>query len=106
MRYEIELYFPQPLLEVDKLAEMMCKIKEFSVKAGFNTCVLMSLNDDSAADHGRIDIEVVHRNVDYENHIIKTTVWQKLFYIDGEVIDCDTYSARYSLKRREYHNND
>lgn len=93
MRYEIEQYEHlknHPYADVAIMSDILAQVKKYSEKAGYNRCVLVGMNDYSINDQGRIDLEVVHNDM----------VWQKLFYMDGEVIDCNAYMEKYLMKRR------
>lgn len=95
MRLEVENLYESRVTDVDNMLNILQAIKTFQKSTPFNNCVILDMNDDSIKDHGRIDIELFFQNIDYDNKIVRSQLWQKVFYINGEILDCNTYRHRY-----------
>lgn len=96
MRLQIEKYKGlNDVTDVDNMLKMLQAIKNFVNESIFNQCTILSINDDSVDDHGRIDIELQLQQIDYEKKVVHRQAWQKVFFINGEILDCPTYAHRY-----------
>lgn len=81
---------------VKVLADVFSALTRFAdEQKGFNLCQVLSLSDFSRNDNNRIDIELLFQNVDYENKVIHNQLWQKVFYVDGEIYDCCSFVRRF-----------
>lgn len=97
MRMDIEnaIVASSNICNVDSMIKLLNAIKVFQEETPFNECIIMRMDDDSITDNGRIDIELLFRNIDYSTNTITGQLWQKVFYINGEILDCITYGNRY-----------
>lgn len=95
MRLEAANLYESRVTDVDNMLNILQAIKTFQEGTPFNNCIIMDMNDDSIKDHGRIDLELFFQNIDYDNNVVKSQLWQKVFYINGEILDCNTYRHRY-----------
>lgn len=95
MRLENDTLRTNNICELNHMFEMLMAIKEFTRDLPYNKCTIMSINDYSYINTGRIDIELLLENVDEENKSITGHRVQKVFYVEGRVIDCNTYRETY-----------
>lgn len=80
----------------EKLAAIMNAISVFAKEqTAFNDCQVLEINDFSINDNDRVDIELLFQNIDYETKTIHNSLWQKVFFVNGEILDCNTYRNRY-----------